>query len=100
MKRFFCLFLTLVLLVGMLPVLARATEDNAQVTNEDVTIEGTNGFGNLLSDNIRQQYERETAYSGAYSVTDLTIAGNTAVVEYGAMEEAILVVAIYSEDGL
>ena len=100
MKRFFCLFLTLVLLVGMLPVPARATEDNAQVTNEDVTIEGTNGFGNLLSDNIRQQYERETAYSGAYSVTDLTIAGNTAVVEYGAMEEAILVVAIYSEDGL
>ena len=53
MKRFFCLFLTLVLLVGMLPVPARATEDNAQVTNEDVTIEGTNGFGNLLSDNIR-----------------------------------------------
>lgn len=100
MKRFFCLFLTLVLLVGMLPVPAGATEDNAQVTNEDVTIEGTNGFGNLLSDNIRQQYERETAYSGAYSVTDLTIAGNTAVVEYGAMEEAILVVAIYSEDGL
>lgn len=100
MKRFFCLFLTLVLLVGMLPVPARATEDNAQVTNEDVTIEGTNGFGNLLSDNIRQQYERETEHSEAYSVTDLTIAGNTAVVEYGAMEEAILVVAIYSEDGL
>ena len=100
MKRIISLIMALVLLVGMLPMPAGATENNAQVTNDDVTIEGTNGFGNLLSEDIQQQYQRETEYSGAYSVTDLTIAGSTAVVEYGAMEEAILVVAIYSEDGL
>ena len=99
LKRIFCFFLTLVMVVGMFPVPAFATETDTGVDTGDITLEGSNGFGELLAQDIETQYE-EDQYSGAYSVTDLTIAGSTAVVEYSAMEEAILMVAIYSEDGL
>ena len=101
MKRLLSMILVLVLLVGMLPLPARATEGtNAEVTNDEVTIAGTNGFGNLLSEDIQTDYEEEMDYSGGYGVTNLTIAGNTAVVEYHTLEEATLVVGIYTEDGL
>lgn len=100
-KRIVSMLLVITLLIGAVPVAASATdaEPEANLDTGDVSLEGSNDLGQLLSQEIEEQYERETEYSGAYSVTDLTIAGNTAVVEYGAMEEAIVMVSIYTEDG-
>lgn len=100
MKRLLSMILVLTLLMGMVPVPAKANEVSTQMADNDVTIQGSNGFGNLLSEDLQTEYAEETEDSGAYGVTDLTIAGNTAVVEYHTMEEAILVVAIYTEDKL
>ena len=71
---------------------------------ESVTIEGTNGFGNLLSQDIQayqqQTAEEESGYEAGCSVTNLQIEGNTATVTYSSQEDAVLVVALYTEDGL
>ena len=57
MKRLLSVILVLTMLIGMLPLPASATESNAEIDNDDVSIEGTNGFGNLLSDDIQTEYE-------------------------------------------
>lgn len=67
-------------------------------------MEGTNSFGTLLSQEIQESQEEsattEEGYESGYSIVDLTFNGAVATVEYSSLEEAILVVAVYSEDGL
>ena len=80
---------------------AQAKEPEAAAKTGPVTMTGTNSFGTLLSEEISaEQLEAEEVFSGGYSVIDLTIADAVATVEYSSLEEAILVVSIYSEDGL
>lgn len=105
-KRCISLLLVLGILFGVLAPAAQAApvEDAASVNTDNVTIEGTNGFGNLLAQEITEdQQESETengAYSGGYSVTDLVIVDNVATVTYNSMEDAQLVVALHTEDGM
>lgn len=91
------------MLVGMVPTAAKATEP-ATTEGSEVSVEGTNSFGNLISDALAQaEQEQETGEengSGGYGITALTIEGNVATVTYEAMEEATLLVAIYTEDGM
>lgn len=106
MKRVLSMLMALVLVFTMLPLQALATEPepDTSVDTGDLTMEGTNGFGTLLSQEIQESQEEsaeaEEDYEAGYSVIDLTFEGSTATVEYSSMEEAILVVAVYSEDGL
>ena len=106
MKRCISLLLVLGIILGVLVPAAQAApvEETASVNTDNVTIEGTNGFGNLLSQEIAEsQEEAETAeaeYPGGYTVTDLVIEGNTAKVTYDTMENATVVVALYTEDGM
>ena len=105
-RRFMSAFLVLVMVFTMLPVAVYAKEaaQSAQVDNDNMTIQGTNGFGNLLSDAMTQEQEdkEETSsqYDAGYGITDLEIADNVATVSYYAAGEAILIVTLYSEDGL
>lgn len=105
-KRCISLLLVLGILFGVLAPAAQAApvEDAASVNTDNVTIEGTNGFGNLLSREITESQEEAEAadaeYPGGYTVTDLVIEGSTATVTYDTMEEATLVVALYTEDGM
>ena len=103
-----CISLLLVLGI-LLSVLAPATqaapvEETATVNTGNVTIEGTNGFGELLSREITasqaEAAEAAKNYPAGYSVTDLVIEGRTSTVTYDSMEEATLVVALYTEDGM
>ena len=102
MKRGIALLMTLVMLVGMLPVFAQAQEEpTTAVNNGDLTVEGTNGFGNLLAEDLAQEQETmEAQQATGYTLTNLEITDNTATVTYDSMEEAVVVVAIYSEDGM
>ena len=102
-KRILALCLTVVLLLGNFApaVYAQETQGDASVQTDDITIEGTNGFGNLLSAEIVEAREEQAeSYEGGYTVTDLVIEGNTATVTYDALGEANLIVALYSEDGI
>ena len=101
-KRVISLLLVLVILTGMLPVFARAAEGpTTTVDNGELTVEGTNGFGTLLAEDIAQEQEAvEEQVASGYTLTNLEITGNTATVTYDSLEEATVVVAIYTEDGM
>ena len=105
-KRCISLLLVLGIILGVLVPAAQAApvEETASVDTDNVTIEGTNGFGNLLSQEITENQAESKAeeadYPGGYTVTNLEIEGNTATVTYDTMEEATLVVALYTEDGM
>lgn len=105
-KRCISLLMAMLILVGVFAPAAQAApaEETATVNTDGVTVEGTNGFGNLLSQGISQsqaEAEEEAAdFSGGYSVTDLEIENGVATVTYDSMEEATLVVALYTEDGM
>lgn len=106
MKRILAFLMALVMVFTLLPLQAMATETQPEtsVDTGNLTMEGTNGFGNLLSQEIQESQEASDElnedYEAGYSVIDLTFEGSTATVEYSSLEEAIMVVAVYSEDGL
>ena len=99
-KKILAIFLVLVTLTGMLPITGNAAQTVS--TENEVSVSGTNEFGQLLSESISdaQQSQDAGVESGkeGYGVTALTIEGNIATVTYDAMEEAILLVALYSEE--
>ena len=100
-KRVISTVLLLAMLLGMVPATVHAEENSVTVENGSTTIEGTNGFGALLSEDIQeQQMVEDEAYSGGYAVVDLVIEDDVAIVEYSSLEEAVLVVSLYTEDGL
>ena len=100
MKRVLSFLLVLCMVVAMLPGRAAAQEARTDLVNNGMTVEGTNSFGTLLSNEIAEsQEETESDYQAGYSVTELTFSGSTATVTYDALEEATLVVAVYTEDG-
>ena len=99
-KRILAMLLVLVTLVGMIPVTTSAAEPVS--TQSDVSVSGTNEFGQMLSESISDAQQSQDAGvddgKDGYGITALTIEGNVATVTYDAMEEAILLVALYSEE--
>ncbi len=98
-NRSMSLVLVAALLFSMAAVPASAQESNAAVDPGDITVEGTNGVGTLISQEIQEEQEMEEA-AGDYNVIGLTVEGNVATVEYASMEEATVIVGIYTEDGM
>ena len=104
MKRFLALFLSLVMLITAVPLNALATEigdPETELDTGDINIEGSNSLGMLLSDAINEEENGgDEEYESGYAVSDIIVEGNTVLVTYASLEEANLVVGIYSEDGL
>ena len=103
-KRLLAMCLMVAMVFTMLPVQAFAANGQAQTAVDagDVTVQGTNGFGTLLSKEIQEAETEDgsSEYEAGYSVTDLVIEDAAAYVTYSSMEEAMLVVALYTEDGM
>ena len=103
-RRVLSLLLAFVVLVSIFPTAGYATNEGstAEVDTGDVSFEGTNGFGALLSAELAKNQmgstQEQTENKTGYTVTGLKIDGNMANVEYYSMETAVLMVAIYSED--
>ncbi len=89
------------LLLGMVPtVFATSEETNGTLDTGDMTMQGTNAFGQMLAAEFEEiQAETTEEYEAGYSVTALEITGGVATVTYDSLEAANLVVAIYTEDG-
>ena len=100
-KRILSTILLVALLVGIVPTNANAVESSSTVQSSQTTVVGNNSFGALLSDDIQEQETEDSEeHSGGYNVTGLTVENSVATVEYDTLEKAVLVVSLYSEDGL
>ena len=98
------------LVVTLLPVFAgnntattvQGDSPTASVTNDDLQISGSNSFGNLLATKVNdyQNSGNEDEYTEGYSVIGIEMNGKTATVEYNAVENCMLVVGLYTEDGV
>ena len=69
MRRFISMLLALVMVFTAIPWTAMAEENqgDAAVDTGEITVEGTNGFGNLLSAEIVEAQEEQTeSYEGGY----------------------------------
>ena len=96
--------------VTLLPVFAgnntsatvQSDSPTASVTNDDLQISGSNSFGNLLATKVNdyQNGANEDENTEGYSVIGIEMNGKTATVEYNAVENCMLVVGVYTEDGV
>jgi len=112
LKRWIAMLLVLCMTVSFVPAQAFAAEEapDVQVDNSDLTLESTNSFGALLSQELEQEengfdsildgISPSDDYHAGYSVTNITVEGKAAAITYESLEDAILVVGLYSEDGL
>ena len=67
----------------------------ASVTNDDLSVTGTNSFGNMLSDKI-QENTSEMNDTGS-RISDIQIEGTTATVSYSAIQDCTVLVGIFDE---
>ena len=110
MKRILSMLMTVVIIFSMIPAnvfaeniiqptLLPNEQGKTKVNNENITVTGTNDFGDLISKDIQKEQDAQAeAFQTGYDVISLTVEDNTATVEYFAKGEAGIVVAIYSED--
>ena len=110
LKKLISMLLAMVIVLGMVPANVFAenvqgtttTPENtepATVQNDNVTVTGTNDFGDLLSKDIQQEQNAQAeAFQTGYDVVSLTVENNTATVEFFAKGPASIVVSIYTED--
>ena len=96
-KRILSTLLVLVTLLSFLLPKAEAQESAPQVAG-DVTVEGTNSFGTLLTNTVQNDPQTQSE-TQANRICDLQFNGSLATVEYTSIQAARLVVAVYTEDG-
>lgn len=101
MKRLMSWLLVVCMVLSMLPGVASAAENEMQVqaNNEEVSLEGTNQLGDMLVEEI-QEAQEGTQEANDYAVLDLTVEEGQALVHFNTRENANLVVALYTEDGV
>ena len=91
------------LVIGLVPVTVFAKEPTPQTTvsNNAISISGPGSFGQLLGQELsaQQNSTNSTQYPYGYTVSSLEFQENTAIVGYEAAQDAILLVAVYTEDG-
>ena len=102
-KKLISMLLVTVMLCTSVIIPVSATEEQTQTTdstttsieNDDLTVTGTNSFGNLLSDKI-QESSSEMTDTGS-RISDIQIEGTTATVTYSALEDCTILVGIFDE---
>lgn len=102
MKRWLSLVLAMCLTFTILPTPVQAENDNTTSTEaqNQISVEGTNDLGTLFSDSLEEVQAQDAEEENVgYAVHDLVIEGSTATVTYKTLEDANLVVAVYTEDG-
>ena len=94
-KRVLSIFLAVCLVFTLLPVGALA-ESNSVDTEPSLAVSGTNSVGKLIAKEVSQETDDT---SGGNKISDLTIDGSTAAVQFTTdTNECDIVVAIYDEN--
>jgi hypothetical protein len=100
-RRIISMLLLVVMLISLFPVQAFAAEaTTVDVTGTEMTVGGDSSFGSLLGNTVsEEQAKQSSGEEFECRITDLTVEGAQAVVEYSINTPATVVVAIYSDDG-
>ena len=104
MKKIISIILVLTLLATtfILPINAHAEEaagpDSTTTGESDLTIESTNSFGDLLTQTISDEMQKQLDGNG-YNVFSINVEDNFVTVEYEALDSCTLVVCLYDELG-
>ncbi len=77
----------------------REGKDSVRNMGNELSIEGTNSFGNLLAESIGSKADEQKENNG-YNVFGAEMADTTAVVSFETLEDCMLVVGVYEEDGI
>ena len=97
MKRWIAALLSFCILLGCVPT-AFGTENAAtsdtSIDTGAVSMEADNALGKLVTQSIEDNQDAATGYA----ISDLQITDGIATVAYGTLEDATVVVAIYTED--
>ena len=108
-KRILC-FLTSFIMIFSLVANVSVTNVNAESTTAenqseisaddgDVSIEGTNSFGNLLTDSLEEKMNQQEENNGCNIFSIEMIDDSTAAVSFETLQDCMLVVGIYDEAG-
>ena len=73
-------------------------KENTMLETENMSVVGTDSFGEMLSQALSQETEQEENQS--CHISDITVEGSAASVSLETDREATLVVGIYTEDGM
>lgn len=92
------LVMTCTVILGVLPVSAEETQSAQPSIENDISIEGTNSFGNLLTDSLDEKMDEQQANNGC-NVFSAEVTGNEATVSFETTESCTLLVAVYDEAG-
>ena len=84
--------------IGVIPVNAEETQAVQPVMGNDVSIEGTNSFGNLLTESFDEKMNEQQENDGC-NVFSAEVTGNEATVSFETTENCTLLVAVYDEAG-
>ena len=104
MKKIISIILVLTLLATtfIMPINAHAEEtagaDSTTTGENDFTIQSTNSFGDLLTQTIGDEMQKQLDGNG-YNVFSINVEDNFVTVEYEALDSCTLVVCLYDELG-
>ncbi len=98
LKKFISALLAVVIVTSTFTTMTvSATEENpASLANNDVSVQGENSFGDMLSGKIEDAMAQETT-SADFALSGLKIEGQTATVEYTSAIDCTILVALYDE---
>lgn len=85
-------------LMGVTPVETQAAATKTASVDNDISIEGTNSFGNLLADKLDNEMAEQTQNVG-YNVFSAEVSGTEVTVKFETMSDCTLLVGIYDEAG-
>ena len=83
---------------NVIPVESQATDLKNTTLDNDISIEGTNSFGNMLSAELDSEVEEQEENNG-YNVFSAEVAGTEVAVSFETMSDCTLLAAIYDEAG-
>ena len=97
MKRWIAALLSFCILLGCVPTAfgtENAATNDTSIDTGAVSMEADNALGKLVTQSIEDTQDAATGYA----ISDLQITDGIATVAYGTLEDATVVVAIYTED--
>ena len=80
------------------PVVAQASTDTT--SDSATTLQGENTIGEILAADINEAQQEQYSPQDGSAILDITIQGQTANVSYSLQQEAVILVSIYSQDGM
>ncbi len=98
-KRSLSVILCVVILLAMIPVVEAGAAQTSGVNSNAWSVKGTNSLGTLLSQEL-QDYQEADQAAGGYNVVGLQVENGVATAQLRTLEPAILIVGIYTQDGL